>query len=198
VPYSKILDRVTLWDTSPEEAYKKHVLEYFKKSNNEDYRCMYRYHNFSGLVNLFLLSLGLSCDFLGGYNQKEDTLSYNIPGQIIYTITDDNNEEKKLLVDGVFSYGIDKSGALYHRCFASTFNRLDIDTMAKINKRMRRNPYSLKSNLDCDTIQKKEQTNDSAYELKKIEINENEYYEENDYCIKLNDSKHKMQIILFK
>ena len=111
--YEKYLERIQRWYDNPEEAYEEHCIEYNKEGSEKDFELMVKFHTFSNAVDYFVLKYGISCTL---NKNNETTLSHNISGQLIYY---DNNKEKVVL-NGIFSYGVNKDGELYHKSFSQT------------------------------------------------------------------------------
>lgn len=185
------LPRVTDWMNNPEQVYKEHIKIYNKKSNAQDYNLMIKYHSFSYAVDLFIESLAIQCDWIAE-GSREGDISYNIPGKIIYTIKDKDEQIKNITVTGVFSYGVTKDGILFHRCFSEQSYQY---IQKQFEERREYAEYPA-SNFEITTSNK-----EIKKQLKLKPIIFDDYQEdikENSFYIEIKDEKNDMIIQLFK
>lgn len=185
----KTLDRVMNRYNNPKKSYEEHSIAYNKIESIQDYNLMIKYHAFSKIVDYFIDSLAIKCDWKAE-GAREGDLSYNIPGQLIYSIKNDENKTEITTKTGVFSYGVGKDKTLFHRCFSER----KYETIAKeIEERIDHSKHP--ANNFTITTSKKEI--EKELKLKPIKIEEYNI-KENSFYVEIYDKDNDMTIRLFK
>jgi len=105
-PYKEEHPRVSEWFTNSE----KRLYEDYSNYSETIKKLMIKFHAFTKKVDLFITPLATKCSWLKN-NKDIESWSYNIPAEII-----DKDTDKHYI--GVISYGVDKDGMIFHRCFS--------------------------------------------------------------------------------
>ena len=105
-PFQKEHSRVSEWFTNSE----KRLGEDYSTCGSKIKKLMIKFHAFTKKVDTFIFPIAIKCSWFK--NGKDlGSVSYNIPAELY-----DLETGERFI--GTISYGIDKDGLLFHRCFS--------------------------------------------------------------------------------